>query len=270
MLLLLSHRKGIAILALIFLLFGATSLWAQSSPSELLLPVDERVIERLSRSTNYGLRAQLYSAKRYRFVEINFAALEQPEGSSIRVTPFEDRAVTLVKQQTPTGANIEQSVPWVGEVVSTRTNLQFIDPTGRSVPPPRMFANFWIRTGLHEVSLSLAKEIATENGESIQFGGLPDISDLPIADSRQAFTKIPLRTVRGSWSEIGKSGAIVLEPVQDDPRYHVVYEEDPDKIPFGGHEYNEERTRRLEQQREFMEELERERVQEAESRRERQ
>src|SRR5687767_12104828 len=67
---------------------------AAQESNELLLPVSDQEVARLMEKSNYRLRGQLYPAKRYRFVRINYALLDQSD-SEFSITPFDDLALRV-------------------------------------------------------------------------------------------------------------------------------------------------------------------------------
>jgi hypothetical protein len=73
--------------------FVAFSAWAGPTP-ELVVPVDKTTEAKLRGSSNYELRQQLYTAKRFALVRINFDALDIPRGeiSFVAATGFGGRA----------------------------------------------------------------------------------------------------------------------------------------------------------------------------------
>lgn len=115
-----------------------------------------------------------------------------------------------------------------------------------------------VRSGGYPAPLSLAHKTAAEQratGESSSsFSAEP-----PVSAERNVMTRIDVKTVGGDWALLGKGAQVVLVPVEDDPRYHVVYEEDRSKVPNSAHG-NAEAAEKLRRQREFMRSLDAERA----------
>ena len=103
------------------LIFGTLSLFALTARAEptheLLVPLDKATEAKLRRSTNYELREQLYPAKRFRLVNINFDVLDIP-GGEIAITAFPDspfRLITTNTNETPD----DGYRMWAGELLSS-------------------------------------------------------------------------------------------------------------------------------------------------------
>ncbi len=216
---------------------------AAQESSELLLPVSDKEVAALTQKSNYRLRAQLYPAKRHRFVKINYKLLEQPD-SKFSITAFDDLAVQVVGVGVEAANSSGQFVQWRGEIVDSR------------FPHRAIVLN--VRSGGYPAPLSLARKIAAEQratGESSSsFSAEP-----PVSAERNVMTRIDVKTVGGDWALLGKGARVVLVPVEDDPRYHVVYEEDRSKVPNSAHG-NAETAEKLRRQREFMRSLDAERA----------
>jgi hypothetical protein len=176
-------------------------------------------------------------------VKINYKLLEQP-GSRFSITPFDDLAVEVSTVSVEPANSSGQFVQWRGEIVDQR------------LPGRAIVLN--VRSGGYQAPLSVARKIAVEQqaaGESSSsFSAEP-----PSMADRHATTKIDVKTVSGEWVLLTKGARVVLMPVEDDPRYHVVYEQDRTKVPNGAHE-NPETTEKLRQQQEFMRSLDAERA----------
>jgi hypothetical protein len=241
------------LLAFAILLAAPLFAAAQSAP-ELLRPLEQATVDKLLKRTNYGLRGQLYNATRYRLVDINFAALEGR--GEFTITPFNDLQMRAVKTETGNAVSRDQVNHWVGRLTYPEGPQLLTDPSGKPVKPadPRPRINLSIRTGDHEVPIELIREIekeSREQGPSL----LPDVSGAPAnAGSRRVFTKLNLQTVLGRWFVPSLRTNIVIQPIEDDPRYHVIYEEDQSKIAYGP-----DASIKLERRKKFMEQLERER-----------
>jgi hypothetical protein len=229
-------------IVMVFAGLPVAAIAAQDS-SELLLPVSEQEVAKLMEKSNYRLRAQLYPAKRYRFVKINYKLLEQPD-SKFSITPFDDLAAEVSAVRIEPANSSGQFVQWRGEIIDRR------------FPSRAIVLN--VRSGGYQAPLSVARKIAAElraAGESSSSFS----AELPSSADRHATTIIDVKTVGGEWVLLTKGARLVLMPVEDDPRYHVVYEEDRTKVPNSAHG-NPETTEKLRQQQEFMRNLETERA----------
>ncbi|HMN44533.1 MAG TPA: hypothetical protein PKE27_08175 [Povalibacter sp.] len=220
---------------------------AESIP-DLLLPVDEADLVRLQSPSKYGLRHQAYFAKRYQIVRINFALLETA-GQTFDVAAFPDTTLRMVARDVagiPSGENLRE---WTGEIVSPAI------PPDSGVDSPDVLhppVNFWIHTGALPVPVRVAREIEQAGGKSVVFGALPD-------QDPHAFTKIDVQTLSGRWFVPALNAAFVIQPIEDDPRFHIFYEADFDKIPQGTHPGNAMNEEKLRRMREFLDELDSER-----------
>lgn len=244
--------------ALISLLIAPLLSHSQVLP-ELLLPVDPKALDGLLSKSNYGLRRQLYVAKRYRIVQIDFSVLDRP-GVEFTITPFDDLQMTVAAKQTRGPSSGGQWREWLGDLVIPGAIVT--DSEGRVVEDWPFVVNLQIRTGDHEVPVKLIRKIAAERGDKNEFGPLPDISGAPPeTGGNRVSTRLSLRTILGEWwLPANPPTRIVIQPVEDDPRYHVIYEEDQDKMAHTIDTPSEDTTRKLERAREFARQLEEERA----------
>lgn len=252
-------RLKITFVSAIVLLLVPFSAFPQGTP-ELLLPVEQTAIDRLMSPSQYGLRAQLYYAKRFRIVNVNFDVLDR-EDQEFTVTPFKDLQMVVVATPDKYVSAYDQLKQWRGELKDSK--LQFIDPqtmmpTGETMRVP---VDLMIRTGDHEIPLKLVREIAEARGDTATLGVLPDAGTLRGASDLSAgFGKMYLRTLYGQWHVPALQTSIVIRPVDGDPRFHIVYVEDSEKKVAPGDDVPDEATRRkFEARRKFMRELEQER-----------
>lgn len=201
---------------------------------------------------------QRFVAKRYRIVNINFPLLEQG-GAEFTVTPFDDLQVKLKAERTFGPSSGGQLREWVGSLDTGGDSLTGTTPDGKTVVIPELPVRLWVRTGDHEVPLKVARRIAAERGETARLKALPELSNAPGAPLTT--TKLPLQTLSGDWVIRSKGKQVAIRPIEDDPRYHIVYEVDGSKLATASHG-NEESTRRLRAIAQFREQLDRERAQE--------
>lgn len=225
---------------------------------ELLKPADGPSVARLQDHSNFGFRGQLYAAKRSRIVLINFDVLEQ-EGATFTITPFDDLQMTAVAKQLKGPSSYEQLTEWRGQLVSDQ-ELFGTDTAGNSVKLPPMPLDLWVRNGDHEVPLKLARELAREARNAGSPVMLPMRSDAgPDARGQAVVAKVPLRTLTGRWFVPERGTNFVIQPIEDDPRFHVIYEEDSGKVVRGTHALDEAEQQKLQRHRQFQEQLDEER-----------
>ncbi|HWJ06644.1 MAG TPA: hypothetical protein VNS57_12770 [Steroidobacteraceae bacterium] len=244
------------LLAVLPLLVGALPAAAESLP-ELLKPVDPAVEAELMAKTNFDFRQQRYTAKRFRIVDIDWALLEQ-EGARFTITPFEDPeladlAITVRTKTTDLDPIQDERRQWYGEIEDSAGWGYKLD--GEPIWISNQEFSLWIISGPQQVSPKAARKVAAETGgEVIAFGPRPVASGAP--DAPGVITKLDLRTLYGMWLA-ARGVQIQIEPITDDPRYHLVYWVDRDKVPHGGGGPDEERKYR--EQKQFREQLQRER-----------
>jgi hypothetical protein len=68
-------------------------------------------------------------------------------------------------------------------------------------------------------------------------------------------------SLSGDWIVFTRGKRVAIRPIDDDPRYHIVYEIDEEKMPQSAHG-GEESSRKLQAFKEFKEQLEKERAHE--------
>jgi hypothetical protein len=256
------RKRGLLLTFLLAMLsiHPITASSAESIP-RLLLPVDNSDLNRLQSKSKYGLRQQIYFAKRYQIVRINFSVLDKP-GQTFDVDAFPDLTMRMVAKSIagpPSGDSLRE---WTGEIVSPALSRESgIDSPDLLHPS----VAFWVHTDA-QVPIAAAREIAKSQGTSPEaLSALPD-QDLPRA---RAFTKLNLRTLSGDWFVPALGAQFVIQPVEDDPRFHIIYEPDPDKVPQGTHGGNPLNEEKLRKAREFSDRLEREKRAEEEATRQR-
>lgn len=251
-------------LSLVALVIGAIGLSISASAQqvipELLLDVDERAIAKLMDPSNYEFRAQRYFAKRYRIVDINFEVFDKAI-SEFTVSPFEDLQMTLVHTPERYASAFDGLRQWNGALKFPE--LQLIEGSSDSTLPSsvRIPVTLWVRTGDHEVPLSLIRELAMERGDTETVSALDgtEASESGRSEPR-GFGKLPLRTISGQWFVPSLRTNIVIRPIDGDPRFHIVYEEDSSRIARMLDTPNPEGIRVLKERKEFLRELEEERA----------
>lgn len=244
------HRRWITACA-ILITSCWTSVQAQQS-GELLLPLDQKTVSKLERKSNFDLREQLYPSKRYRFVKVNFELLAE-ENASFTVTPFPDLQFEVTAKDVASPGSTEGYRLWRGEIVNTGMT----DTNGIPVLVP---IGLVIRSGEQEVPVKLIRELAEERGDKRTLAALPS-SDTP---ERSEFrgklsTIMNLQTVSGDLYMFSRGAHVLVEPIADDPRYHVVYEEDESKVVSGSHDQSPEAASKFKRYKTFRDQLEKER-----------
>ena len=234
------------------------------TPPELLLPLEQQEIGELMNKSNYGLRGQLYFAKRYRLAKINFDVLAQPN-ATFSITPFDDLTLVLSSKDLKGPSSFGNLREWSGELISPSLR-EVVDSRIPAALRANQRITLWIRSGEHEVPIELIRKMAAENKHQEgggQAAALPNIDGAPreTANAR-VFTKLDLQTVSGEWFVPAKAARIVIRPVEDDPRYHLIYEQDETKMPQGGDSVRPETSERLRSYSRFREGLELERSRE--------
>lgn len=238
--------------------------YSQTLP-ELLRAVDSKTSSKLHSDSNHDFRRQLYFAKRHRVVDIDFTLLEE-SGTEFTITPFADIQLKVVARDVRGPSSADQLREWQGELVTPFANVQGTDSRGAVVAMRPARISMWIRSGDHEVPIKLVREIASERSNEKTDTMLPYASDAPASFSAsRVSSKLSLTTVSARWPLVDRGTTIVLEPNEDDPRYRVVYEEDPSKVARGDH-MDDQETDRLEKHQRFLEQLEAERAAESDSR----
>jgi hypothetical protein len=176
--------------------------------------------------------------------------LDKPD-QTFDVNAFPDLTIRMVAKSIagpPSGDSLRE---WTGEIVSPAL------PKDDGIDSPDLLhprVALWIRTGT-QVPVAVAREIAKSQGASTEaLSALPD-EDLP---RTKAFTKLNLQTLSGDWFVPALGAQFVIQPVEDDPRFHIIYEPDPDKVPQGTHAGDPQNEEKLRKAREFADQLEKE------------
>jgi len=141
--------------------------------------------------------------------------------------------------------------------------LQLIDGSSDSTLPSSVHipVTLWVRTGNHEVPLALVRELAMERGNTGTFSASDGTKASGGTQSEpQGFGKLPLRTISGQWFVPSLRTNMVIRPIDGDPRFHVIYEEDPSRVAQMLDTPSPEGTRILEERKEFLRELEAEKA----------
>ena len=232
----------------------AEELILRTDLPELLIPVSPAVEAKLMDRTNFDFRVQRYAAKRFRVVKINLPLLEQ-EGALFTITPFPDLAIAAKAQTTSRLPKQEGMREWVGETASSE-NVS-LGAEGEPVEVPEQSFSIWVNDSPREVSLKVARKIAVEEGDTARLQMLPKPSS-----SEKVTTRLDVQTVQGQWFA-RPNVTLILQAIEDDPRYHFVYEVDPRKMLNSVHGGGRDGARITREAQEFRSELEKERAEEA-------
>lgn len=244
------HKVRWFIFSLAILLQPLSAVYAQSA-AELLIPVDEATLSSLASASKYELRSQAYFAKRYRIVQINYAVLREGN-AEFNISAFPDLTLRVRATDTHGPSSSEQLQEWTGELVSPAARMIIVE-TGEEAPAPRV--HLWVRSGAHEVPLRVVRDIA-KSGSVSSFGPVPNSAPV---DEAHLVTKIDLQSLSGEWFVPRLMNSIVIQPLDGDPRYHIIFEKDRAKIAQDAHG-SEDSKRKLQQREQFMQALERERT----------
>ena len=104
--------------------------------------------------------------------------------------------------------------------------------------------------------LELAREARDAGSPAMSPTRSDAASDAP---GQAVVTKVALRTLTGRWFVPQLGTSVVIQPVEDDPRFHVIYVEDSTKAVRGTHALDEAQQQKLQRQRQFQEQLNEER-----------
>lgn len=232
------------------LLFAFAFPAAPADLPELLIPVSPAAEAKLMARTNFDFRWQRYSAKRFRIVKLNLPLLEQ-EGALFTITPFPDLAIAVRTRTTSRLPKQEGMREWVGDIASSE-NLS-LGAHGEPVDvPDYQSVSIWISEGPQEVPLKVARKVAAEEGDVARLQFLPEPSAAKVT------TRLDVITMTGQW--MPRPGVqVLLRPIEDDPRFHFVYEVDTGKMPTSSHG-GPENERKLRARKAFLLQLEKERA----------
>jgi hypothetical protein len=219
------------------LLTASISAAAQNNElPPLLLPVDPTTTQRLTGPAYAALRKQLYFSKQHRVVTVDWALLEQPD-VAFRIELFDGASIDVQAKEIATPLSNEYVRHWVGEIAdavppSVRP-LYESDPEWKKSLERFSTLELSIRTNNSlEVSPQLQKQLAAERSAP------PVISNAPpgvrsAANGQPSVARISVPTVKGRWIVPALKAQVVLMVIEEDPRYHLLYIEDPEKLPIG-------------------------------------
>lgn len=229
---------------------ASSAVQAEQLP-ELLSPVDQQTVARLERKTNFTLRAQLYPAKRYRFVNIDFSLLDV-EGARFTITPFDDLSIRVTTKVTRAPGSTEESRQWMG---------QSVDPDAYTMDGSPLSIDVGLFIGKAQETSQVDRIIGPAAASADNAASdVPPASSSPYGLRATDESKASVRpaTLSGDLFVYSRAAHIFIQPVESDPHLHVVFEEDPEKVVSGAHA-TPDGPAKFRRHEKFMEELERER-----------
>ena len=203
---------------------------------ELLRPVDAAITARLTGPAYTALRKQLYFAKQYRVVTIDWSLLEQPD-AAFRIELFDGVSNDVHAKDVASARSDEYVRRWVGEITdvvpSSVRPLYEGDPGLKRSLERYSTLELSIRASTTlDVSPQLQQQLVAERSTlSATSTTPPGARGLPNGQPGKARISVP--TVRGRWIVPALRAQLVLMVIEADPRYHLLYAEDPQKLPFG-------------------------------------
>ena len=212
-------------------LFMSVAASANETLPELLIPVDEEIQAKFATRSNFDLREVTYFAKRYRIVQVNFDLLDKQK-AEFTITPFANAQVTVEVTDVSSPASFGASREWQGTLKSPRIKPQVvhgeIDQTQLEELANKII--FWVSNEPIDVPPALIRELESESSKPPLISNAPGGSN---AAGDTAVMKIKTPTLSGKWLVPSLRNSMRVMPVPEDPRYHVVYEEDPERAPRG-------------------------------------
>lgn len=235
------------------LLASSLAVAQEASPPPLLTPVDDVTRQHVTRPTNYDLREELYLARRYGIVTVNFQLLEK-QHSVFTISPWSDVSVEVATETVSGPASFPGNRQWHGRVLSPvpEALAKETDPVKLEAAERLLGFSAWITARAVDVPRSIVQRRAEGQRDSLpSFGNAPASA---VGVEQGAVQKMSVTTATFDLPLPYLGTQLRLRPIKSDPRYHVVYELDPSKMVFGPQaEANRQRYIK------FKEELDRER-----------
>ncbi len=200
---------------------------------------------KLEQPNNFFLRQDLYFARKHRIVTVDFDALGAP-GSEFTMTLFPNLVLTvqtLSLQPDPT--NPDQNF-WRGKIVGLRENNKDVSLSGFDDEDLSFVFSFGYI--FPDISPELSEEL-TKDAET-GFG-----TDVLRPAGQTTKPRIGVRIVGAHIDVPLHKDPILISAVPEDPRFHVVYEQNLDKQNFKGADKAEQQRK----YREFLDSLDKER-----------
>jgi hypothetical protein len=199
---------------------------------------------KLRQANNFFLRQKLYFARKHRIVTVDFDALGAP-GTNFTMTLFPNLVLTvqtLSMQADPTNPN--QNF-WRGKIVGMRENNKDVSLDGFDDEDLGLAFSFGYI--FPEVTPELSEEVATDAASG--FG-----TDILRPAEQATKPRIGVRVVGAQIDIPFHRDPIFISAVAEDPRFHVIYEEDLDKRPERG----DNKAEKARKYREFLDALDNE------------
>jgi hypothetical protein len=216
-------------------------VWAadQALP-ELLLPVDQASISSFYQRFNASYKEKLYFANpgRHRIVMINFDLLDK-DNAMFTITPFpeaknlrQNGQVTLQAKEAKKLASTDsygEMKLWKGQVLKPAAT--FGTANGRPVSAKELervnAISLTVSRSTMRVPRELLMELRVRADKS--FPMIPNEPSGRSLPSESPVMMMRVRTVLGNWFSPASQSFVHILPIADDPRYHLVYEEDMNK-----------------------------------------
>lgn len=215
--------------AIVLLMSVAAS--ANETLPELLIPVDEEIQAKFAARSNFDLREVTYFAKRYRIVQINFDLLDK-QNTEFTITPFANAQVIVEAAEVSSPASFGALREWLGTLKIPRIKPQVVHgeiaPTQLEELVKKII--LWVGNEPIDALPALIRELESESSKPPLISNAPGSSN---AAGDRAVMKINTPTLSGKWLVPSLRNSMRVMPVPEDPRYHVVYEEDPERMPGG-------------------------------------
>ena len=179
---------------------------------------------KLQQPHNFFLRQKLYFARKYRIVTVNFDALGTP-GTDFTKTLFPNLVLTVETvgmQPDPTNAN---QTFWRGKIVGLKENNKDVDLSGFDDGDLSFAFSFGYI--FPDISPELSEELTKD--EETGF-----VTDVLRPAGQTTKPRIGVRVVGAQIDVPLHRDPILISEVSEDPRFHVIFEEDSDKKPDRG------------------------------------
>lgn len=239
--------------------FAQTSLSTsvQALP-ELLAPVDHKEIKDVLKSNDLFLKEMLYTSKRHRIVKVNTSLLYSEE--TLTFTPFEDAPHTLSKKELKQSDTLTR---WRGEIIFPKLDsyLEYAlsNPGVVNVIQPDVVKKK-LRESLLSVTLLISQtRRRTTPGQqtSLEHGTeVPAITNDPTGLSSDAVIVQQFTTVQGFIGSRSYGTSYILQPLPNNPEFHIVSENDYEKMMHPGELKSSEKVKKYEK---FQNEIKQER-----------
>lgn len=191
--------------------------------------------QKIDRKTNYTLREQLYIAMpdQYQIVKVDFGLLEKPD-TRFTIDAF-GTSITVQAVETDSAASSdERNRMWQGRIIDpvpkAIANSATSEADRQALADSLLAINIWIMTTSREVPQSLLQERVAGNDRTPTMGTHPDSTAM---GEEGIVRKMTVRMVNASWLLADQGRKMVLQPIDEDPRYHLLFELDPSKLARG-------------------------------------